>query len=420
MALPATLNVSINFSTGPTFGNPFVLDDPLYGKLGGVGVLADNSSYVLDVSDTTVKIDTRRGRNINQDLYEAGTAVVRVLDPNGIFDPQNVSSPIFGLMQPLRKLRISATQTSNSTTYWIFSGYTTDYRYTYPVGQEVAYVDISAVDGFRLFNMSNVTTITDGTAGQTTGTRLGKILDMVSWPSNMRTLATGDSTCQASSVDTSVRSVLQSIRNVEQSEYGAAYMDTLGNLVFKSRSEVLAAAAASPTIFNQDGSGINYANVAFAFDDKQVVNNVSVQRTGGAVQTASDATSITTYFTHSLSYSNLIVETDAQALNIAKAYVASHKDTTIRIDSLQLDLMTANYNAGVTAALDLDYFDQVQITNLQPSGSTITKTLQVQGIAHAITPNTWRTTLTTQEPILDGFIIGSSLYGILGTSVLSY
>ena len=420
MALPATLNVSINFSNGPQFGNPFTLNDPLYGKLGGTGVLADNAAYILDVSDNTVKIDTRRGRNINQDLYEAGTAVVRVLDPTGIFDPQNTSSPIFGLMQPLRKIRISAQQTSSSNTYWIFSGYTTDYRYTYPVGQEIAYVDISAVDGFRLFNMSNVTTITDGTASQTTGTRMGKLLDMVSWPSNMRTLATGDSTCQASSVDTSVRSVLQSARNIEQSEYGAFYMDVLGNAVFKSRSEVLAAAAASPTVFNQDGTGINYANVAFAFDDKQVVNNVSVQRTGGAVQTASDATSITTYFTHSLSYSNLIVETDAQALNIAQAYVASHKDTTIRIDSLTLDLMTANYNAGVTAALDLDYFDQVQITNLQPSGSTITKTLQVQGIAHAITPNTWKTTLTTQEPILDGFVIGSSLYGILGTSVLSY
>ena len=100
MALPATLNVSINFSNGPTFGNPFTLDDPLYGKLGGTGVLADNSAYILDVSDSTIKIDTRRGRNINQDLYEAGTAVVRVLDPTGIFDPQNLSSPIYGLMQP--------------------------------------------------------------------------------------------------------------------------------------------------------------------------------------------------------------------------------------------------------------------------------------------------------------------------------
>ncbi len=31
-----------------------------------------------------------------------------------------------------------------------------------------------------------------------------------------------------------------------------------------------------------------------------------------------------------------------------------------------------------------------------------------------------KTQFTTLEPIIDGFIIGSSLYGILGTSVLSY
>ena len=419
MALPATLSVTINFSDGPIFGSPFTIGDPVYGKLGGIGTLGASTTPALiaDVTAQTVKIDTRRGRNINQDLYEAGTAVIRVLDPNGDFNPQNTSSPYYTYLQPLRKVRITA---DNGTAYNIFSGYTTDYKYTYPVGQDIAYVDISCVDGFRLFNMSNITTITDGTASQATGTRLGKILDMVTWPNNMRNFATGNSTCQASSVDTSVRSVLQAARNVEQSEYGAFYMDPNGVAVFKSRSQVLAAAGTSPTIFNQDGSGINYANVTFAFDDKQVVNNVSVQRTGGTAQVSTDSASVTTYFTHSLSYSNLIVETDAEAMNIAKAYVASHKDTTIRIDSMTLDLMTANYSAGVTAALDLDYFDQVQITNTQPAGSTITKTLQVQGIAHAITPNTWKTTLTTQEPIIDGFIIGSSLYGILGTSVLAY
>jgi len=419
MALPATLTVTINFSDGPIFGVPFTIGDPLYGKLGGIGTLGASTTPALiaDVTAQTIKIDTRRGRNINQDLYEAGTAVIRVLDPNGDFNPQNTTSPYYTYLQPLRKVRITA---DNGAAYNIFSGYTTDYRYTYPVGQDIAYVDISCVDAFRLFNMSNITTITGGVASETTGTRLGRILDMVTWPSSMRTIATGSSTCQASSVDTSVRSVLQSARNVEQSEYGAFYMDPNGIAVFKSRSQVLSAAAASPTVFNQDGSGINYSNVTFAFDDKQVVNNVSAQSTGGTAQTATDSASVTTYFTHSLSYSNLIVESDAEALNIARAYVASHKDTTIRIDSITLDLMTASYTAGVTAALDLDYFDQVQITNTQPGGSTITKTLQVQGIAHAITPNTWRTTLTTQEPIIDGFIIGSSLYGILGTSVLSY
>ena len=100
--------------------------------------------------------------------------------------------------------------------------------------------------------------------------------------------------------------------------------------------------------------------------------------------------------------------------------MASRKDTTIRIDALSLDLMTPDYTAGVTAALNLDYFDPVTITNTTDSGSTITKTLQVQGASHDITPNSWLTTFTTLEPIIDGFILDSTQYGILGVSSFSY
>lgn len=418
MALP-TITASINFSDGPGFGPNFTIGDPIYGQLGGVGLLAASSTpaLVLDVSNMIQKIDIKRGRNINQDLYESGTAVIRLLDPTAIFNPQNVSSEIYGYLQPLRKVRITATTTSN---YNIYSGYTTDYKYTYSNGEDVAYVDIYCSDAFRLFNMSNITTITTGTAGQATGTRIGKILDMVSWPTNMRTIATGATTCQASSVDTATRTVLSACRNCEQTEFGAFYMDANGVAIFKSRSQVLSAAGATPTVFAQDGAGIAYSSIVFAFDDRQVVNNVSATRTGGTAQTASDADSITKYFTHSLSYTNLIAETDTDTLNIARAYVGSRKDTTIRIDSITLDLNTPSYTTGISAALTLDYFSEVTITNTQPAGSTITQTLQVQGIAHSITPSTWFTTLTTEEPIIDGFIIGSSLYGILGTSILSY
>ena len=70
--------------------------------------------------------------------------------------------------------------------------------------------------------------------------------------------------------------------------------------------------------------------------------------------------------------------------------------------------------------IGLDYFDNVEITNSQPDGSTIVKTLQVQGLKWDITPNRMTATITTLEPIADGFIIGSSLFGIIGTSIMSY
>ena len=85
---------------------------------------------------------------------------------------------------------------------------------------------------------------------------------------------------------------------------------------------------------------------------------------------------------------------------------------------MTLDLTTPNYAAGIQAALGLDFLSAVQISNEQPGGSTITKTLQIFGVQHQITPQSWRTTFTTSSPILTGFVIGNSTYGIIGQSRL--
>jgi hypothetical protein len=114
------------------------------------------------------------------------------------------------------------------------------------------------------------------------------------------------------------------------------------------------------------------------------------------------------------------METDADALNYAQAYVASRQETSIRCDAITLDLYTNNYDAGILAALDLDFFDPVTITTTQSGSSSLTKTLQVFGVSHNLTPNSWKTTLTTLEPIIDGFILNSTEFGVLDTSVLAY
>ncbi len=89
-------------------------------------------------------------------------------------------------------------------------------------------------------------------------------------------------------------------------------------------------------------------------------------------------------------------------------------------DALTLDLNTADYAAGTTAALTLDFFDTIRVKNVGQDGTVIDKTLQCMGVVHEITPGTWNTTFVTSEPIIDSFIIGSSLYGIIGTSVMTY
>jgi hypothetical protein len=277
LTLPATLNVSLNFSSGATFGNPFTLDDPVHGVL-GVGELSDSTapSLVIDVTDVTRSINIKRGRNILQDTYDAGSATVRIYDPTGRFNPQNTSSDLFGQLTPLRKLRISASYTG--TTYYLFSGYTTTYTYTYDQAEQVSYVDITAVDGFRLFNLANITTVTGAANGDDTGERIGKILDTVSFPNSMRTFDTGNTLVQADPATT--RTALNAIKNSEFSEQGAFYMDAEGQAVFKNRTNVVASAGNTPIEFNQTGD-IPYKNLAFAFDDKLIINQATITRIGG-------------------------------------------------------------------------------------------------------------------------------------------
>ena len=419
MTYPINVQCWIDFSTGATFGYPFTLDSSAQGIL-GTNILADSQSVIVDVSDQVGSVRLRGGYNLLQDQFEAGTATVVIYDQNGDFNPQNTSSPYYGLLSPLRKIRIAATPNATSVTHYVFSGYVLSWDYTYPKDQNIGYVTITAADGFRLMNLSNVDTITGATDGQDTGTRINKILDQIVWPNSLRAIQTGNTLCQAD--PGTHRTALQALKNVEFSEQGAFYFNGSGQAVFRSRHWIMQKNGANPTTFANDGSGIPYFNVAFAFDDKLIINQATFQPIGLTAQTASNAASIAKYFPHSVTQQNLVVQTEAEALNMAREYVTTRAETTIRIDAMVLDLTTPDYTAGITAALSLDYFDTVKIINQnnQGDGSIITKTLQLMGIAMDITPQKFTVTFTTSEPINDAFILNSSLYGILGTSTLGY
>ena len=414
MSLPATISVSFDFSQGATFGYPFTIGDAKYGVI-GVNQFASSEvpEPVIDLSDVTRQITIRRGRNIMRDTYEAGSCTVRVLDPDSYFNPQNTLSPYFGYLTPLRKIRVAAT--TATTQHFLFSGYVQDYRYTYPQGQEIGYVDIVCSDAFRLFAMANVSTIADSGAGQTTGTRIGKILDQVSFPTSMRIIDTGSTTCQGDPATT--RSSLTALQVAEFTEQGAFFIRTDGTTEFKDRSDVVGSLGVAPIQFNQT-TGIPYSDLKFAFDDKLIINSATMTRVGGTTVSASDADSIAKYFPHGMNVENLVAQTDAQVTDIAKIYVATRKETTIRIDAMTVDLLDTD--VPTDTMIGLDYFDNVEITNVQPDGSTIVKTLQVQGLAWDITPNSMKCTVTTLEPIVEGFIIGSSTSGIIGQSIMGY
>jgi len=412
MPIPV-INAIINFSTGPSFAQAAIIGSAVY----GTNVFADSAAIIVDVSDRVNMIQTNRGRTALSDQFQTGSMSLRIVDQNGDFNPQNPASPYFELLTPMKKVQITATYLG--VTYPIFSGFITSYVNTQPKdATEVAYTTIQAVDAYRLAQNAQISTVTGATAGDLSGTRINQILNQISWPSSARDVDAGLTTMQADPGTT--RTSLAALQTVADSEYGAVYVDASGNFVFQDRSVTASSIGGTPTLFADDGTGIKYANAVWKLDDTLVFNSATVTRSGGTAQVATNAASIAKYFIHSYFLSNLLMQTDTVALDYARAYVASRAETSIRCDAVELDLYSPDYNTGIIAALNLDFFDPITVITTQPGGSTLDKTLQIFGVGMNITPNSWKTVFTTLEPIIDGFIIGNVDYGVLGQNVLSY
>ena len=413
MAVPV-INAIINFSTGPAFAQAMIIDQGIL----GTNVLADSAAVIVDVSSQVNRIETNRGRTALSDQFQTGALTLRITDQNGDFNPQNVSGPYYNLLTPMKKVQITAT--FNGVTYPIFSGFITSYVTTYPGESDdtVAITTIQAVDAFRLAQIAQISTVADSGAGQLSGTRVNKILDQIDWPDSMRDVDAGLTTMQADPGTN--RTALSALTTVSNSEYGALYVDGYGSFVFQDRTVTVGSIGATPTVFADNGTGIVYFDASWTLNDVLIFNKATITRTGGTAQVASNQASIDKYFLHSYYLDSLLMETDAVALDYAQAYVASRAETSIRCDAIVLDLYTPNYDTGIVAALDLDFFDPITIKTTQPGGSLLEKTLQIFGVRMNITPNSWKTTFTTLEPVIDGFIIGNVDYGVLGQNVLSY
>ena len=412
MTVPV-VNAYINFSTGPSFAQAMILDTGVL----DVNILADSAAIIVDVSDQINFIQTSRGRNPLFDEFSTGQLTLRIVDQNGDFNPTNPLSPYSPDLTPMKKVQITATY--GATTYSIFSGFITSYVNTQPKdATEVAYTTIQAVDAFRLANNAQITAVAGATTGDLSGTRINQILDQIDWPATMRDVDAGLTTLQND--PGSLRTSLGAMQTVANSEYGALYVNADGEFVFQDRAVTAGSIGGTITVFNDNGTGIPYANANWKLDDTLVFNSSTVTRAGGSPQTAINQASIDKYFIHSFQIQDLLMQTDAVALNYAQAYTASRAETSVRCDSIELDLYTPNYNTGIIAALELDFFDPIRVVTTQPGGSTLDKTLQIFGVQNIITPNSFRVVFTTLEPVIDALILNNNIYGILDYNVLSY
>ena len=413
----AVFKAEIDFSNGASFDPSLVLDD--INTVLDSAVLGTAAADVVDITAFVTQCYIRRAFNRSSDSFIGGSAKIVFIDQTGTFNPANTSSTLYGKIKPMRKIRMTAS--FNTVDYSLGSFYVQEWNYKSPSGFDPAYVTLNCVDGFQLLNLTTLTTVSGGSAGQTTAQRVTSLLDSGDWPGGMRDISTTATTTVQADTGAS-RSLLATLQEVEQTETGALYVDQRGFVKFMSRSDIITASGSALTKFSDvDGSGdITYQNVEFDISDYQMINKVTVTPALLTSQTASDSASILDYFQHSRVRSG-IMQTEADALSQAQMIIASRKEqgVDIQLNSLTVDAYSQADPARTTAALALDIFNPIEVTQTLPAGNVVSDSV-IAGVQYQITPNSFLVTFSCAQPFAVGFLLDSAVDGRIDEDSLSY
>jgi hypothetical protein len=416
--MPAAIfKAEIDFSSSATFDPALVLDDPATPL--DFSVLGTAAADVVDITQLVTQCYISRAFNRSSDSFTGGTARITFVDETGEFNPANTSSSLYGKIKPMRKIRFMAEYLG--VTYNLGSMYVQEWNYQSPTGFDPAYVTLSCVDGFQLLNLNTITSVSGGTAGQTTAQRITSLLDQGEWPGGMRDISTTATTTVQADTGSS-RSLLAACQEVEATDLGAFYIDERGYAKFMSRTDIISESGGTATAFSDvPGSGdVTYQAVQFDISDYQMINKVTVTPNGLTGQTASDAASIEDYFQHSR-VRNGIMQTEADALNQAQMIIASRKEqgVDIQLNSLTVDAFGEDDPSRVVAALNLDMFNPIEVTQTLPAGNVVTDSV-IAGLTYEITPKSFLVTFTCAQPFAVGFVLNSSVDGLLDEDSLAY
>lgn len=398
-----TLSVEIFFATGSHY-SAWSLGT---GALGRVTLApADIATYV-DVTSAVRSLSIDRGKARELDQYEAGRASVGLDNRDRDFDPLNLSGPYVSLgvtqVRPGRRIRIKATHPTTLIQYTLYEGTVWEWSLDY-LGKFDSLVTARATDVMSTLANSTVNVVTS--AGQT-GLAVGQVMDAAGVAEY--SVATCNSTLQ---VSTFTSSALEALRTLEASEQGAFYVESNGEATFANRTALIADSRSNTSQATFGVGVLDYESIALSYAGDLIKNSVSLTRTGGVTQTASDATSILDYGTRSLALTGLANSTDAEVLSTASYIVSRWKDPKVRVASISFSPRKSA--ELMTQALSRRIRDRVTVQFVPAGGGTISQELFIIGIHHAVVAAEWSTTFEFENTDGSvGWLLGT---GALGTT----
>jgi hypothetical protein len=402
------IQVLVGFQTTTGFGNPFQLNDPVFGvldtsTLGGLQ-FADLTSLVESVNIT-------RGRNRQLDQFNSGTATVTFDNASRILDPLNTDSVFYPFVLPRCPIIILANGIP------IYTGLVVDWNLDYDLAnQDMMYA--RCADDFTVLANQALNAFTP--SAQLSGARVSAVLDRpeINYQ-GARQIGTGSSNLGAYAVSAETN-VLNYLQLVTTSEQGYLYISADGTLTFKGRTEVLNQPA--DAVFASNGTNLPYQTLTNEFGDELLYNYIVTESPAGGPFDAIDTTSQALYQSQQYALTNLLNSSASEVEALGDYLLGKYKNPVLRFTGLsnQLAALSAT-NQNACLNLDLTEVASITKTFVQGSPASVTQTVIVSGISHSITPGSHIIAYTFESTDGNQYLtLNDVIFGVLDQNLLAF
>lgn len=413
-----TIRVELLVSPYSSYFEYFTLDDDSLGILDD-DILADDG-VVYDMTGDVRHCTIRRGRQRDLDSFEPGTVEIELNNAARKYDPTNTSSPLYGNIEPRRRLYVTAVV--GGVDYPLFRGFVQRWTVDYHE-QNLPLAAAYAFDSLGILAKQDMEAVAAAYSGDLSGARITRVLNLaeVDFPTDLRSIATGDTTMGPTTLGTNAGQYLQL---VAQSEGGTLYASKLGVLTFEARSTPPGSTACT---FSDDGSAskIKYLTIDQSMSDDLLYNRVKTSGTSGNEQIVSDTTSKTAYEIATLDRTGQLALNDSDMAAQAAYLLGRFKVPEVRLRQVgaRVDSLAAARQAEI---LGLELTDRVAVERTPPGGGTpasIAQPALVDGLEWEITEGglSWIGVVTmTAGARSVGFTLDDDDFGQLDDDLLVY
>jgi len=374
------------------------------------------------MSSTTNAV-VRRGRRDVGDQFSAGTMAFTIQDVDGIFNPFDQNSPYYDTAEskpglaPLREVQLIRYDSTNDPEF-LFSGYVVNYDYNFALGG-LDTVTVYCADQFYLLAQTYLDALNP--SSETSGQRIETVLDLpeVDFPVLARDIATGTVNLghdAAYNVPAGTSALGYITQINETAEFGRVFMSRAGVFTFQERIGTTLSAPLAE--FKDDGTGYKFDGVGISFEADSVINRSVVTGLDGDTYTATDPTSIATYFIQTASITNSLLH-DAGEIQTAAEYLLN-PEPEARYTSVETKFLMLTTGQKDTLAT-VDIGDTISIEKTFPSGAGTTQLAQelsIEGIEHYLDFSTGHRVLYSTAPttIVYELILNDAVYGTIDTT----